>query len=151
QTGYTTGKVRLCTPPDKDVGFPYNSEYGSAVDKRMLDYSWQAYKILIDRSSYSDWIDSGKLNPTHEEWGMYLKDVIEPSMKDRKTDNVEILANTRVESITPEDGRVKITTVRKISAKREKEETTFADGVVLSGPGEPRRLPNMPANAGNLI
>jgi mycobactin lysine-N-oxygenase len=34
--GHTTGQGELGTPPEKDVGFPYNSDYGSDVDKELL-------------------------------------------------------------------------------------------------------------------
>lgn len=37
----------------------------------MLAYSWQAY--LIAHYRFSDWIDRGRLHPTHQEWSEYLR------------------------------------------------------------------------------
>jgi mycobactin lysine-N-oxygenase len=155
-TGFTTGKVQLCTPPEKDVGFPYSSIFGSEVDKKMLvDYSWHAYKILLGRSLYSDWVDAGREHPTHEEWANYLRDILmaQPRAKSDVVsdalagdDIVSVHLGTTVEQIEPENGNVRISAVCGGHKK-----SFEADGVVLTGPGRPIVIENSPTNAQDLI
>ena len=67
--GYTNGLLPLGTPPEKDVGFPYAASWGAsspAVTAAMADYSWQRH--LISHGMYADWVDRGRLRPTHREW-----------------------------------------------------------------------------------
>jgi mycobactin lysine-N-oxygenase len=76
--GYTSGLLPLGTPPEKDVGFPYAPSWGaasSAVTAAMATYSWQRH--LSDHGSYADWVDRGRLRPTHRQWSAYLRDVAE--------------------------------------------------------------------------
>src|SRR4051812_10486451 len=62
--GFTTGMQRLGTPPEKDVGFPYNVDLRDPSITRTLfrDYSWLSYQIF-SRNSYSEWIDRGRPHP----------------------------------------------------------------------------------------
>jgi hypothetical protein len=39
----------------------------------MADYSWQRH--LIARGTYADWVDRGRLRPTHRQWSYYLREV----------------------------------------------------------------------------
>src|SRR2546428_5715826 len=74
--GYTSGLLPLGTPPEKDVGFPYADSWGaasSAVTAAMSDYSWQRH--LIAHGMYADWVDRGRLRPTHRQWSCYLREV----------------------------------------------------------------------------
>jgi mycobactin lysine-N-oxygenase len=74
--GYTSGLLPLGTPPEKDVGFPYADSWGaasSAVTAAMADFSWQRH--LIERGVYADWVDRGRLRPTHRQWSAYLREV----------------------------------------------------------------------------
>src|SRR6516225_10957310 len=74
--GYTSGLLPLGTPPEKDVGFPYTDSWGSAsaeVTAAMGEYSWQRH--LIARGAYADWVDRGRLRPTHRQWSSYLREV----------------------------------------------------------------------------
>jgi mycobactin lysine-N-oxygenase len=67
--GYTSGLLPLGTPPEKDVGYPYADSWGPrspAVTAAMADYSWQRH--LIARGAYADWVDRGRLRPTHRQW-----------------------------------------------------------------------------------
>jgi mycobactin lysine-N-oxygenase len=66
--GYTNGKGLLGTPPDKDIGFPYQSDRWSErlnrlVDERMLSYSWT--RFLVASGQFSDWIDGGRRHRTN--------------------------------------------------------------------------------------
>src|SRR5689334_3477310 len=74
--GYTNGLLPLGTPPEKDVGYPYAESWGAhsaAVTAAMSDYSWQRH--LIARGTYADWVDRGRLRPTHRQWSYYLREV----------------------------------------------------------------------------
>src|ERR1700726_1226712 len=76
--GYTSGLLPLGTPPEKDVGFPYADSWGpasAAVTAAMADFSWQRH--LIARGVYADWVDRGRMRPTHRQWSWYLRDVAE--------------------------------------------------------------------------
>src|SRR5215831_12929734 len=76
--GYTSGLLPLGTPPEKDVGYPYVPSWGDAsadVLAAMARYSWQRH--LIRRGVYSDWIDRGRMRPTHRQWSAYLREVAE--------------------------------------------------------------------------
>src|SRR5262249_28340937 len=74
--GYTSGLLPLGTPPEKDAGFPYADSWGAAsaaVTAAMTDYSWQRH--LIGHGAYADWVDRGRLRPTHRQWSYYLREV----------------------------------------------------------------------------
>src|SRR5438309_5868762 len=74
--GYTSGLLPLGTPPEKDVGYPYPESWGAesaAVTDAMMAYSWP--RNLISHGAYADWVDRGRLRPTHREWAAYLRDV----------------------------------------------------------------------------
>jgi mycobactin lysine-N-oxygenase len=76
--GYTSGLLSLGTPPEKDVGFPYADSWGaasSAVTAAMAEFGWQRH--LIAHGVYGDWVDRGRLRPTHRQWSAYLREVAE--------------------------------------------------------------------------
>src|ERR1700680_773370 len=76
--GYTSGLLPLGTPPEKDVGFPDADSWGaasSAVPAAMANYSWPWH--LIAHGVYADWVDRGRLRPTHRQWSAYLREVAE--------------------------------------------------------------------------
>jgi mycobactin lysine-N-oxygenase len=78
QQGYTSGLLPLGTPPEKDVGYPYAASWGDAsadVVAAMAEYSWQRH--LIRHGIYSDWVDRGRMRPTHRQWSAYLREVAE--------------------------------------------------------------------------
>jgi mycobactin lysine-N-oxygenase len=153
--GFTTGLVSLCTPPEKDVGFPYNSAYGSDVDKLMLgNYSWHAYLILADRSWYSNWVDTDRTPPSHQKWAGYIRNALNapligptPSPSElAEEDIVTVNRDTTVLAVEPENGKVKITFSSKGHTR-----TVMADGVVFTGPGNPNQIKDSPIDAENLI
>ncbi len=144
-SGFTDGKGSLGTPPEKDVGFPYSSIFGSAVDFAMLRYSWQAY--LIDRDNYSNWIDRGKPQPRHEIWADYLRwalGLTSPSADEaRVRPRVMEGRATRIELF---EGRLKIEIKRPHTS-----EFIEADGVVFTGPGEPKTFGGSQPESSELI
>ena len=127
--GYTSGLLPLGTPPEKDVGYPYAESWGprsSAVTAAMTDYSWQRH--LIARGAYADWVDRGRLRPTHRQWSFYLREVAEQV-------EAEIVAAEAVGlEVDGERWRLAV----------EPGEAIWADGVVITGAGPPIRVHGQP-------
>jgi len=129
KSGFTDGNSPLGTPPEKDVGFPYNSRYGNDVDVAMLRFSWAAH--LISLTSFSDWVDRGRKNPPHEAWARYVNWVTSESEARCETGEV-----TRV---VPEGEQFKLEVRKEMSTQN-----ILADGIVFTGPGSPLRIAKAP-------
>src|SRR5512132_4191337 len=128
--GYTSGLLPLGTPPEKDVGFPYPASWGSAssaVTAAMARFTWQRH--LAERGAYADWVDRGRMRPTHRQWSAYLRDVAERA-------EAEVVAGEVVGLDVGEDGCWKV--------EVEPGEAVSADGVVLTGSGPPITVPGQP-------
>ncbi|MCX4093140.1 SidA/IucD/PvdA family monooxygenase [Nocardia sp. alder85J] len=73
--GWTDGRHRLGTSPEKDIGFPYRSTWARGhnrdINAAMTAYSWTSF--LIEHGTYAEWIDRGRPNPYHREWARYLR------------------------------------------------------------------------------
>jgi mycobactin lysine-N-oxygenase len=127
--GYTSGLLPLGTPPEKDVGFPYADSWGlasPAVSAAMADYGWQRH--LIAHGEYADWVDRGRLRPTHRQWSFYLREVAEKA-------EAEIIAG-EVAGLETAGGRWRLAL--------ESMEPVWADGVVFTGAGTPIGVPGQP-------
>lgn len=77
--GYTDGVQPLCTPAERDLGFPYDVEsYGDEVAAHMQGhYSWMAHSV--GDLDYSLWVDRGSPRPTHSEFAAYLRSAVKNS------------------------------------------------------------------------
>jgi len=128
--GYTSGLLPLGTPPEKDVGYPYAASWGEAsagVVAAMAEYSWQRH--LIRHGAYGDWIDRGRMRPTHREWSAYLREVAEVA-------RAEIVRDV-VTGLEISDGdRWEVT----LGAG----DAIAADGVVITGAGPAVTVPGQP-------
>ena len=127
--GYTDGSLPLGTPPEKDVGYPYQPGWGPASDAvtdAMMAYSWPRH--LIAGGTYADWVDRGRLRPTHHEWGAYLRDIAARCQAETLTGEVTALDT--------EAGRWRLGLTGG--------GTVEADGVVVTGPGPPVTVPGQP-------
>src|SRR5690242_17237262 len=128
--GYTSGLLPLGTPPEKDVGYPYADGWGDAsadVVAAMAGYSWQRH--LIRHGTYSDWVDRGRMRPTHRQWSVYLREVAEAAeaaVVRGVVTGLEVTGGNRWE-VTLEAG-----------------ETIAADGVVMTGAGPVITVPGQP-------
>jgi mycobactin lysine-N-oxygenase len=127
--GYTSGLLPLGTPPEKDVGFPYAHSWGTAtaaVTDAMAEYSWPRH--LIAHGVYADWVDRGRLRPTHRQWSFYLREVAERA-------RAEVVAG-EVVGLEADGERWRLALGGG--------ETVWADGVVCTGAGPPIRVPGQP-------
>lgn len=133
--GWTDGQHRLGTSPEKDVGFPYRSALvprrNAELDERMTRHSWQQY--LISTGQFAEWVDRGRPAPTHRRWSQYLRWV---------AGNVEmnvVRGEVREVSVATESGEPRW-------ALHTPDRTVTADGLMITGPGQPERsiLPGNP-------
>jgi mycobactin lysine-N-oxygenase len=128
--GYTSGLLPLGTPPEKDVGYPYAASWGDAsadVVAAMAGYSWQRH--LIRHGAYSDWVDRGRMRPTHRQWSAYLREVADAA-------EAEIISGVVNGLEVSGGGRWEVTL--------EAGDAIVADGVVLTGAGPAITVPGQP-------
>jgi mycobactin lysine-N-oxygenase len=123
--GYTDGGFPLDTSPFKDLGFPYSSGYGPLVDHQLSHYSFIDY--LKDTGEFANWVNRGDFKISHRRFARYL-DWVAKQVAPR-------IRHALLRRITPKGDRVELT----LDACGESE-TQLADGLVLTGPGEAKRV-----------
>jgi mycobactin lysine-N-oxygenase len=127
--GYTSGLLPLGTPAEKDVGFPYADSWGAAsaaVTAAIADYSWQRH--LIAHGAYADWVDRGRLRPTHRQWSYYLREVAQRTQAEIAAGEVVAL------DVAGPRWRIEL----------DSGEAVLADGLVLTGAGPPVTVTGQP-------
>jgi mycobactin lysine-N-oxygenase len=157
RNGMTSGEEPLAITPIKDVGFPYRGyeafgEAGEAIDRAVLQFSWQQY--LIANKSYARWVDAGSPVIQHREYGQYLAWVLSHA-----TAGVTLVSGrvTQVSLRAPAD-RWAV----DVAEPSEQSESwgAAADGrarrydcraLVLTGPGVHRHLPHDPGAASRIF
>jgi mycobactin lysine-N-oxygenase len=133
--GWTDGQHRLGTSPEKDVGFPYRSSLvprrNAELDERMTRHSWQAY--LIATGQFAEWVDRGRPAPTHRKWSQYLR---------------WVAGNSDMNVVAGEVTRISVDSAADTArwALQTTDRTVLADGLMVTGPGQPERsiLPGNP-------
>ncbi len=136
--GWTDGQHRLGTSPEKDVGFPYRSALvprrNAELDERMTRHSWQQY--LISTGQFAEWVDRGRPAPTHRRWSRYLR---------------WVAGNVEMNVVSGEVRAISIDAADTASgeprwALHTPDRTVTADGLMITGPGQPERsiLPGNP-------
>ena len=132
--GFTDGDHRLGTPPEKDVGFPYDDEYyDSRVSEEMLArYSWQSY-LANTPGRYGEWIDRGRAHPFHRDWARYLAWVLRRA---ERNGPVQMLIGEAI-GVSPVNSAGWQVRVRDTHGKVQK---ISADAVVITGPGGPKTM-----------
>lgn len=129
--GWTDGRQRLGTNPEKDIGFPYRSVLvpgrNAELDERMMRLSWQSYLVATGR--FAGWIDRGRPSPSHDAWAGYLRWVAEAV--DLKVVRGEV---------------VQLSIDGPSWAVHTRDSSLPADAVMVTGPGMPGRsiLPGHP-------
>jgi len=128
--GYTDGLQALCTPADRDIGFPYATwSFGPSVAEDMqARFSWPAFLIATD--DYQGWIDQGRPRPTHRQFAAYLDFCIKRA--DARVINGDVVA------LDVASGQWTITHDDRLTQTR-KPEPGF-DGLVVTGAGPAKRL-----------
>lgn len=129
--GWTDGRHRLGTSPEKDVGFPYRSTIlpgrNAELDQRMMRMSWQSY--LVSTGRFAEWVDRGKPAPAHETWASYLRWVADATGLNVVAGEVIRLSLDGTSWVLHTPG-----------------DTVVADAVMITGPGQSDRsvLPGHP-------
>ncbi|WP_405167294.1 lysine N(6)-hydroxylase/L-ornithine N(5)-oxygenase family protein [Nocardia sp. NBC_01499] len=123
--GWTDGRHRLGTSPEKDIGFPYHSTLARGrnreIDAAMTAFSWASF--LVEHGTYAEWIDRGRPNPQHHVWAKYLQWVA------GKLD-LELVLGT-VSSVAVADDRWRVSVTDSDGSVTEID----ADGLMITGPG----------------
>lgn len=123
--GWTDGRHRLGTSPEKDVGFPYHStahrSRNADVNAAMQAFSWTSF--LVERGTYAEWVDRGRPSPEHNLWAKYLQWVGRKAAVD--------VVVARAESIGIEAGRWQIRVVGADGVAG----VVAADRLMVTGPG----------------
>lgn len=128
--GYTDGEARLCTPAERDLGFPYDSAPSdrNVAERMYADYSWPSYLITTGKkgaqSGLKDWVNRGRLPPSHAEFARYLVWAVEKSS-----------AQVRQETVTRLEARDKGWKIHRRTLKGGTSTVGLFDGVVFTGPG----------------
>lgn len=135
---YSNGFVTLCTPGERDVGFPYVDAAGwgptgSIASELYADFSWGAYLVATGR--FADWVDRERDHPSHARFADYLRWVFERA-------GIEPFVST-VKRVRPHDDKWCVHYVREGKARE-----LVVDAVVLTGNGDPRAVEaaGVPAN-----
>lgn len=123
--GWTDGRHRLGTSPEKDVGFPYRGAphrtQAAQINAGMLEFSWMAF--LVAHQTYTEWIDRGRPNPHHHVWARYLDWVAKGSGATLHIGTVNRVSvdgdGWRVEFVAPGGST----------------EAVVGDGLLVTGPG----------------
>jgi mycobactin lysine-N-oxygenase len=122
--GWTDGRQRLGTSPEKDVGFPYRSTFvpgrNTEIDERMMRFSWHSYLVATDQ--FVGWIDRGRPSPTHDTWAQYLRWVADVA-------DLKVVRGEVVQMSVNESHWVLHT----------RESSLSAETVMVTGPGQPER------------
>ena len=93
----------------------------------MAEYSWQRH--LIRHGAYGNWVDRGRIRPTHRQWSAYLRDVADAA-------DAEIARGVVTGLEVVGGGRWEVTL--------EAGDAIAADGVALTGAGPAITVPGQP-------
>jgi mycobactin lysine-N-oxygenase len=128
---FSSGFVTLCTPAEKDVGFPYD-EVGTAEDpdpsissEIYARFSWGAFMVAEGR--YANWVDRDRDHPSHRRFADYLDWVFARAEHDTIPGDVKRIWRVKDKWCLDyvRDGAMAQVVV---------------DGVVLTGNGDPRPI-----------
>ena len=129
KSGYTNGQMTLGTSPEKDIGYPYDtqeftSEINQKVNSAMMQFSWMSY--LIDTNLYSDYVDRGRPFPVHHEYAAYLLWVAEKLGKNTSFKFGMVKSLDLVN-----DNIIEVTYSTKLG-----DVSVIGNGIVFTGPGK---------------
>jgi len=130
--GYTNGKMKLGTSPEKDVVFPIETDVGDVqmnerIHKRLLQFTWTAF--LVQTHRFSDWVDRGRPAPCHQLWSLYLQWVSEQLKPEASIVKAEVVGI----DLSIDNNQWELT-LKGSSIK-----TLSVDRLMLTGPGKTRK------------
>jgi mycobactin lysine-N-oxygenase len=83
QSGYTDGLQPLCTPAERDLGYPYDrASFGRDVASAMsARFSWHAFCVAegMGATEYDQWVLYDRSPPVHRDFARYLQSVVRRS------------------------------------------------------------------------
>ncbi|GAB17609.1 hypothetical protein GOEFS_036_00480 [Gordonia effusa NBRC 100432] len=133
--GWTDGRHRLGTNPEKDVGFPYHSTWARGhnheINEAMLAFSWTTF--LVERGTYAEWVDRGRPSPEHNLWAKYLQWVA------KKADLDLIRGRATAIGCTSTDDRGGFRWSVTVVGADGNVSTVEAERLMLTGPGQSTR------------
>lgn len=143
--GYSDGSQALCTPPLKDVGFPYpgGSDHERALSQEMLRFSWQRFLVTkVGDLAFADWIDRGQPSPEHSVFRRYLEWVAD-EVRSLEAGRDPFQIGSPIESLTATSGgwNAKLANGREFTSA----------GLVVTGPGSPREFILRPENSSRFF
>jgi mycobactin lysine-N-oxygenase len=100
----------------------------------MAEYSWQRH--LIRHGVYGDWVDRGRMRPTHRQWSSYLREVAEAA---------------RAEIVRAVVSGLEVTDSGRWQVTLEAGSAMTADGVVITGAGPPVTVPGQPRGHARVL
>ncbi|WP_237478603.1 SidA/IucD/PvdA family monooxygenase [Lichenibacterium dinghuense] len=132
--GFSSGFLTLCTPGEKDVGFPYDERASRGGHEPIAPiifgrFSWAAFQVAT--GNFSDWVDRGRGHPSHRAWAEYLTWVMRSADQE--------VVRSKVTAVRPEGDRWRIEHGSDLSRG-----STLVDGVLLTGTGRARAIPASP-------
>jgi mycobactin lysine-N-oxygenase len=143
ETGFTNGRVVLGDTVENDLGFPYDSlpwdeKLNSRVNYLMQRFSWQSH--LISKGKYASWIDRGRPVPDHYNWASYLEWALNQVLEAFPAVSLHF---TEFQNFDLSENETWIVTTKDRNNIISSFET---DGIVMTGPGEIRRLEQCPSH-----
>lgn len=143
--GYSDGSQALCTPPLKDVGFPYpgRNDRERELSREMLRFSWQTFLVTeIGNLAFADWVDRGQPSPEHTVFRTYLE-WVSAEVRSLESPQDPFQIGSPIESLSSTDG--------KWIAKLANGDQFEGIGLVVTGPGSPREFILRPEKAGSFF
>jgi mycobactin lysine-N-oxygenase len=162
--GFTDGQQFMCTPAERDLGFPYPSPgehdmgegripnvelFPNLSAKMLADYSFA--RFLIDssgRGNYAEWVRSGRPPMRHATFARYLAWALNRATSYRAGGkNYVTIYQGRVIQIRPSDGAGKPCWI----VETEDGAIHHFDGVVVTGNGPPSAPPKDSTNLDSTL
>lgn len=132
KSGYTDGDQRLCTPIERDLGFPYVSSEREVDELLFETFSWGSY-LQRKSGTYREWVDHKRKPPSHSDFADYLEWAV-------KRSEAKVVIG-KVSKLLPSAGKWRVG-FQAPKASRRRFHPTLFDGVVVSGHGPANRLPS---------
>lgn len=139
--GYSDGFQLLITPSEQDLGYPYalnhqDRSIAKLVREQMFRISWMQY--LIARNRYPQWVLAERPRSTHQELVDYLQWAAEQARM--------VVSHAEIKTINIEDNQW------TLAGESSNGQLSFrGDGIVITGPGKPRKIENQPDGDSRLF